>query len=160
MTVLDTTVLIARVLPRLYRDSVALMALAAATEKRAGVIRVGAVMATPGNIEILERSDMRPADLAVAPDDLVLVVRAVDVDAAAEALDAAEAGLTAAEVRGGAAVRQVGGVGQSIGGRGEAEVAQDEALRQRLCERTIRPELLLHEVRTGFPVLVRDRHAA
>ncbi|NMM17913.1 MAG: hypothetical protein HHJ14_12605 [Cellulomonas sp.] len=106
MAALDSTFLIARVLPRLYRDSVALMALAAATEKRAGVIRVGAVMATPGNIEILERSDMRPADLAVAPDDLVLVVRAVDADVAAEALDAAEAGLTAAEVRGGARTEQ------------------------------------------------------
>lgn len=106
MTALDTTVLIARVLPRLYRDSVALMALASATEKRDGVVRVGAVMATPGNIDILERSGMRPADLAVAPDDLVLVVRAVDADVAAEALDVAEAGLTAAEVSGGARAEQ------------------------------------------------------
>lgn len=103
MTALDTTVRIARVLPRLYRDSVALMALASATEKRDGVVRVGAVMATPGNIDILERSGMRPADLAVSPDDLVLVVRAIDADVAAAALDVAEASLSAAEVYGGGA---------------------------------------------------------
>ncbi|MDM8084552.1 acyl-CoA synthetase FdrA [Cellulomonas cellasea] len=97
MSAPDTTVLRARVLPRLYRDSVALMALASATEKREGVRRVGAVMATPGNLDILERSSMRPDDLVAAPDDLLLVVRADDEAIAQEALDSAEAGLTAVE---------------------------------------------------------------
>ncbi len=101
MTAPQPTVLRARVLPRLYRDSVALMALAASTEKRAGVHRAGAVMATPGNLEILGRSAMLPADLTAAPDDLLLVVRADDEEVAADALAAAEAGLTAAEGAGG-----------------------------------------------------------
>lgn len=103
MSAPETTVLRARVLPRLYRDSVALMALAASTEKRAGVRRAGAVMATPGNLEILGRSDMLPADLAAAPDDLLLVVRADDAEVADDALAAAEAGLTAAEQQSGGA---------------------------------------------------------
>lgn len=103
MSAPQTTVLRARVLPRLYRDSVALMALAAATEKRAGVQRAGAVMATPGNLEILGRSDMLPADLTAAPDDLLLVVRADDPEVADDALAAAEAGLSAAEQASGGA---------------------------------------------------------
>ncbi|MCC2317057.1 acyl-CoA synthetase FdrA [Cellulomonas chengniuliangii] len=107
MSAPDSTVLRARVLPRLYRDSVALMALASSTEKRDGVRRVGAVMATPGNLEILERSSMRPADLVAAPDDLLLVVRADDEAIADAALDSAEAGLTAAEQSTGERVEQL-----------------------------------------------------
>jgi FdrA protein len=89
--------LCARVVRRLYRDSVALMALASSVEKREGVLRVGAVMATSANLEILDRSGMRPGDLVAAPDDLLLVVRAVDEAVAEEALAAAEAGLTSTE---------------------------------------------------------------
>ncbi|WP_127125816.1 transcriptional regulator [Georgenia sp. SYP-B2076] len=89
--------LAAKILPRLYRDSVALMALASTIEKRDGVIRVGAMMATPANLEILRRSAMLPADVAAAPDDLVLAVRARDDAVAAEALEAAVAGLTATD---------------------------------------------------------------
>lgn len=106
MSAPDTTVLRVRVLPRLYRDSVALMALAASTEKRPGVRRVGAVMATPGNLDILGRSNMLPADLAAAPDDLILVVRADDESIADEALAAAEEGLTAVETSGGPRAEQ------------------------------------------------------
>lgn len=94
-----TEALCARVVRRLYRDSVALMALASSIEKREGVLRVGAVMATPANLEVLDRSGMRPVDLVAAPDDLLLVVRAVDEAVAEEALAAAEAGLTTTENR-------------------------------------------------------------
>ncbi|WP_225753236.1 acyl-CoA synthetase FdrA [Actinotalea sp. Marseille-Q4924] len=97
MSTTTTETLAARVFPRLYRDSVTLMALASTVEKRDGVERVGAVMGTPGNLTILERSGMRPDDLAPAPDDLVVVVRGVDEETVAAALDAAEAGLTAVE---------------------------------------------------------------
>jgi len=96
-----TNTLRARVFPRLYRDSVALMALASAIEKRDGVLRVGAVMATPANLTILERSDMRPSDLLAAPDDVVIVVRAVDEATTSEALEAAAAGLTSTDEGGG-----------------------------------------------------------
>ncbi len=93
-------VLAARVFPRLYRDSVSLMALAARLEKEPGLVRAGVVMGTPANLEILGRSGMRPDELRSGADDLVVVVRAVDRDAADRALEAAEAGLSAAPQRG------------------------------------------------------------
>jgi len=89
--------LAARVLPRLYRDSVALMAIASTTESIEGVARVGAVMATPANLEILRESDMLPDQLAAAPDDLVIVVRGTTDEVVAGALDAAESALTTVE---------------------------------------------------------------
>ena len=90
-------VLAVRVFPRLYRDSVALMALASGLEQLPGVVRVGAVMATPSNVEILGRAAMCPPDLAAAPDDLLVSVRAIDDPTASAALDTAEAGLTATD---------------------------------------------------------------
>lgn len=97
MSTPETGTLASRVFPRLYRDSVTLMALAAAAERLDGVLRVGAVMATPANLEILDRSAMHPADLTAAPDDLVIVVRATDAATADAALDAATDRLTAAD---------------------------------------------------------------
>lgn len=91
-TVLDT-----RVLHHFYRDSVALMAIASTTEKREGIVRVGAVMATPANLAILADSDMLPEGLDATPDDLVFVVRGTSDEAVLDALDAAEAGLTTVE---------------------------------------------------------------
>jgi FdrA protein len=91
------SVLVVQVFPRLYRDSVTLMALASQIEKREGVTRVGAMMATPANLEILGRSDMLPAGLATAPDDLVITVRAVDAPTAQAALAEAADGLTVVE---------------------------------------------------------------
>ena len=93
----SSPVLQARVFPRLYRDSVNLMALASALEKTEGVIRVGAVMGTPANLEILARSQMLPEELAAVPDDLVIVVRGVDQATVTGALGAAATSLT--EVR-------------------------------------------------------------
>jgi FdrA protein len=84
-----------RVFPRLYRDSVTLMALAAAAQKADGVQRVGAVMATPANLAILAEAGMLPEGFAASPDDLVIAVRATDESAAEGALDIAEAGLSA-----------------------------------------------------------------
>jgi FdrA protein len=103
MSSADTGTLQAKVFSRLYRDSVALMAIASSVEKREGVVRAGAVMATPANLEILGRSGMLPGNLRAAPDDLVLVVRADDEQTAIEALEAAEDGLTAVDQAGGPA---------------------------------------------------------
>ncbi|HOW01870.1 MAG TPA: hypothetical protein PLY19_10460 [Rhodoglobus sp.] len=94
---MSDTVLSSRVLPHFYRDSVALMAIASTTEKRDGVVRVGAVMATPANLGILADSGMLPDGLTAAPDDLVFVVRGTDSEIVTAALDAAEAGLTAVD---------------------------------------------------------------
>jgi FdrA protein len=84
-----------RVFPRLYRDSVTLMALAAAAQKADGVLRVGAVMATPANLAILAEAGMLPEGLAASPDDLIIAVRATDAAAADAALDGADSGLSA-----------------------------------------------------------------
>ncbi|MEO5608222.1 MAG: acyl-CoA synthetase FdrA [Ornithinibacter sp.] len=97
MSATHDTTLGAKVFPRLYRDSVTLMAMAASVEKHDGIIRVGAVMATPANLEILERSGMRPPDLQAAPDDLVIVVRGVDDEVVTAGLEAAEQSLTTVE---------------------------------------------------------------
>lgn len=116
--------LAARVLPRLYRDSVALMAIASSTESIDGVARVGAVMATPANLEILRESDMLPDQLAAAPDDLVIVVRGTTDDVVAGALDAAEAALTSVE----SARRQEDHAAATIG-EGIAAMAAEDAER-------------------------------
>jgi FdrA protein len=101
MTALASSgVLSARVFPRLYRDSVALMALASGLERTEGVEQVGAVMATPANLDILGRSGMCPPDVVAAPDDLLVVVRAVDAHVAEAALRAAEDGLQGSEEQG------------------------------------------------------------
>jgi FdrA protein len=81
------------VLPRLYRDSVTLMALAASAERLPGVTRVGAVMGTPANLAMLGQSDMLPTVIAAAPADLVIVVRADNASAAAQALQTVQDGL-------------------------------------------------------------------
>ena len=94
--------LASRTFSRLYRDSVALMAIASATEKLDDVERVGAVMATPANLGILAESGMLPDDLNAAPDDLVIVVRAASAAVAAAALDEAEKALTSVESSDGA----------------------------------------------------------
>ncbi len=93
----ESTVLSSRVLPHFYRDSVALMAIASTTEKRDGIVRVGAVMATPSNLGILAESRMLPEGLTAAPDDLVFVVRGSDAATVTDALDSAEAALTAVD---------------------------------------------------------------
>jgi FdrA protein len=109
----DTTtmdaVLRARVLRHLYRDSVALLRIASTTERLDGIVRVGAVMATPANVAILAQSDMLPAALDATADDLVFVVRGQDEQTVTEALDAAEAALTVAETGAGHHAAQLPG---------------------------------------------------
>lgn len=80
--------------PMLYRDSVTLMSLASSMESLGGVQRAGAVMATPANLAILEHSDMLPDGLKAEPNDLLIVVRAVDEEKAAHALEIAKNGLS------------------------------------------------------------------
>ena len=89
-----------KVFPGLYRDSVALMSLAREIEGMDGVIRVGAMMATPANQTILARSDMLPDGVAAAPDDLIIAVRADTGEHASSALEAAATGLTSVDETG------------------------------------------------------------
>ncbi len=81
--------------PRTYRDSVALMALAAELQKQPAIGTAGAVMATPANAEILGRSGMWPEGLAPSPEDILVVAEATDPDATAEVQAAIDASVAA-----------------------------------------------------------------
>lgn len=105
MSTVGQSVLKSVVFPSLYRDSVTLMMIASQLQRIDGVERAGVVMATPANLEILATAGMLPEALAASPDDLVIVVRCDDDDAA----DAAIA----------TATDQVAGVGQAEAGAAE-----------------------------------------
>ncbi|MBX3098697.1 MAG: hypothetical protein KF761_03885 [Salinibacterium sp.] len=117
----DSNILLSRVLPHFYRDSVALMAIASTTEKRDGIVRVGAVMATPSNLGILAESGMLPDGLAAAPDDLVFVVRGSDAETVTEALDAAQAALTAVDGGSSSEEQRPGTIREGIAAARQAE---------------------------------------
>ncbi len=84
-----------------YYDSITLMSVAQAVKDLAGVEDVGAVMATEANCELLRNSDLFPAAFLAeqtpppGPEDLLIVVRAVDEAQAGVALTVAEERLTA-----------------------------------------------------------------
>ncbi len=70
-----------------YADSIVLMQLQSALAKLDGVEDAGVVMATPANRELLAANGLEPrGDLAVGPDDLLIVVRAESASAAEAAL--------------------------------------------------------------------------
>jgi len=71
-----------RVIVSLYRDSVALMVTSAELQAMDGVVSASAVMATAANRGVLAQSGLLPADLDAAPDDLLIVVTAVDIPTA------------------------------------------------------------------------------
>ncbi len=73
--------------PGAYADSIVLMHLQSSLTELEGVDDAGVVMGTPANLELLAANGFEHADLtAAAPDDLVLVVRAVSESAALAAL--------------------------------------------------------------------------
>ncbi|MFZ0546333.1 MAG: hypothetical protein WAM60_12890, partial [Candidatus Promineifilaceae bacterium] len=68
-----------------YYDSVVLMQLQKALADLPGIIDAGVVMATPANLDLLAASDL-PVDSKAGSDDLLIVVKAEDETAAADAL--------------------------------------------------------------------------
>jgi FdrA protein len=69
----------ARVLRHEYRDSMILMYLSARLQKMAGVFKAAAVMGTEANKDLLAAMDLVSPEISGAgPQDLVVVVRAVD----------------------------------------------------------------------------------
>lgn len=92
------------VIPREYRDSVALMQLSAALAKLPGIQQASAVMATVNNLSLLGQAGMGIGKLAAGPNDLLIVVQG-DAAALRPALDEAKARLSAkaAQPEGGAA---------------------------------------------------------
>ena len=67
-----------RVIPREYRDSVALMQLSAALTKLPGVKQASAVMGTENNLSLLRQAGMDISEVAVGPSDLLIVVQGDD----------------------------------------------------------------------------------
>ena len=63
------------VIPREYRDSVALMQLSAALAKLPGIAQASAVMGTENNLSLLRQAGMDIGQIAVAPNDLLIVVQ-------------------------------------------------------------------------------------
>jgi FdrA protein len=96
-----------RVLPSLYRDSVALMLMSSEVQAIDGVISASAVMATPANLDMLARSGLLPTDLDAAADDLVVAVRARDSATAERSLVVATDRLVRSAASSGAVVDDV-----------------------------------------------------
>jgi succinyl-CoA synthetase alpha subunit len=84
-----------RIIPNTYRDSVALMQLAAALKTRPGVEEFSAVVATAGNLALLRAAGLLESDLAPRPSDLLVLARARSTAAAEAALQAAADALQA-----------------------------------------------------------------
>jgi len=93
-----------QVIPREYRDSVALMQLSAALAKLPGIRQASAVMATENNLGLLGQAGLAIGKVAAGPNDLLIVVQG-DEAALRPALDEAKARLSAkaATPEGGAA---------------------------------------------------------
>lgn len=81
-----------QVIPREYRDSVALMQLSAALAKLPGIVQASAVMGTENNLGLLRQAGMDIGDVAVGPSDLLIVVQG-DESALKPALEEATARL-------------------------------------------------------------------
>ncbi len=92
--------------PNTYYDSITLMSVAQAAKDLPGVDDVGAVMATEVNLELLLNANLMPTTFLSeqqtppGPEDLLIVVRAIDEAHAEVALAVAEERLTSRVVRG------------------------------------------------------------
>jgi FdrA protein len=142
-----------RVLHHFYRDSVALMAIASTTESRDGVLRAGAVMATPANLGILAESGMLPDGLDAAPDDLVFVVRGANAEIAQDALDAAEAALTSVESRGAVEEERPGTIREGVAFAEAADPGAPPNLVAVSIAGTYAPIVAEQAIRNGLHVL-------
>jgi FdrA protein len=88
--------LLHEVIPRQYRDSVALMQLSAALAKMPGIEQASAVMGTDNNLNLLRQAGMDIGTLAVAANDLLIVVQGAQ-DALGAAIAEAKARLSSQE---------------------------------------------------------------
>jgi succinyl-CoA synthetase alpha subunit len=78
-----------KIVPREYRDSVALMQLSASLAKRPGIKQASAVMGTENNVGLMREAGMEIGDIAAGPSDLLIVVQG-DEEACVAALDEAQ----------------------------------------------------------------------
>ncbi len=72
-----------------YRDSVALMRLAADLEALPGIEQASAIMATEANLAMLAETGAAPETITTAPNDLVVMVRGADEKSLAAAIELA-----------------------------------------------------------------------
>ena len=75
-----------KILPNLYRDSVALMQLSARIANRAGIVRATAVMATQANISLLKEATLLDGEIPARPNDLLIIIEGADADAVENAM--------------------------------------------------------------------------
>lgn len=69
-----------------YYDSVVLMQLQRGLLELDGVVDAGVVMATPANRDLLAANNLLPDSISANPDDLLIVVKAVDDNSATDAI--------------------------------------------------------------------------
>lgn len=103
-----------KVIKGLYRDSVSLMQCAASVQRREGVEQVGAMMATPANIDLAREAGLlgHEESVGAGPNDVLLLVSAPDATVAEDAFAEAQRILTEGPSAGG-----VGGAdGEGEGG--------------------------------------------
>jgi succinyl-CoA synthetase alpha subunit len=86
---------VSRILPGVYRDSVALMQLSASLKALPGVQEASAIVATEGNLALLREVGLLETDMAARPSDLLVIVRARTAAAGEAAIDKAEGALKA-----------------------------------------------------------------
>jgi len=64
-----------KIIPKEYRDSVALMQLSSALAKMPGIEQASAVMATANNLDLLREAGLDPGTVSAGPSDLLIVVQ-------------------------------------------------------------------------------------
>jgi FdrA protein len=75
-----------KIIPNLYRDSVALMQLSSRIANRSGIERATAVMATQANISLLKEATILDKEMPAQPNDLLIIIEGADADAVENAM--------------------------------------------------------------------------
>ena len=75
-----------KILPNVYRDSVALMRISAKLCELPGVIQAAMISATDGNIDLLAEAGLIENGVEAAPSDLLIAIQGQDQKSIAAAL--------------------------------------------------------------------------
>ena len=82
-----------RIIANLYRDSVSLMKISSTVTALPGVVQASCIMATPANLDLLREAGLLTAEIAAAPNEVLVAIEAADAATLEAALDGAEAEL-------------------------------------------------------------------
>ena len=82
-----------KILPNIYRDSVALMQISSNLCDLPGIVQASAIMATEANIELLTEAGLIESAIAPQPNDLLIAIQGDDDTAIAMAIGQAETSL-------------------------------------------------------------------